>query len=108
MQGVDWRDARTSACNGNRNPIQQDFYDGINADPLEVLFIKVKSSMRQAGWGHVTKARAFPPLTLITAIPRHLCAVARLSTLMLVRSKRATAPMPSYDAALSLPNLQYL
>ena len=58
VQGVDWRDARTSACNGNRNPIQQDFYDGINADPLEVLFIKVKASMRQAGWGHVTKARA--------------------------------------------------
>ena len=54
---MDWRDARTSACNGNRNPIQQDFYDGINADPLEVLFIKVKASMRQAGWGHVTKVR---------------------------------------------------
>ena len=59
---MDWRDTRTSACNGNRNPIQQDFYDGINADPLEVLFIKVKASMRQAGWGHVTKARILQTL----------------------------------------------
>ena len=65
---MDWRDARTSACNGNRNPIQQDFYDGINADPLEVLFIKVKASMRQAGWGHVTKARPQNPCDTVTPI----------------------------------------
>ena len=66
---MDWRDARASACNGNRNPIQQDFYDGINADPLEVLFIKVKASMRQAGWSHVTKARvccSWPPASAST------------------------------------------
>ena len=55
QQGVDWRDPRAAACNGARNPIQQNFYDGINADPLEVLFIKVKGSMRQAGWDHVTQ-----------------------------------------------------
>lgn len=57
QQGVDWRDPRAAACNGARNPIQQNFYDGINADPLEVLFIKVKGSMRRAGWDHVTQVR---------------------------------------------------
>ena len=57
LQGVDWRDPRAAACNGARNPIQQNFYDGINADPLEVLFIKVKGSMLQAGWDHVTQVR---------------------------------------------------
>jgi len=78
---VDWRDARTSACNGNRNPIQQDFYDGINADPLEVLFIKVKASMRQAGWGHVTKARAPPnPVIIDFAILRRQIAACRTGT----------------------------
>ena len=52
---MDWRDVRAAACNGGRNPIQQNFYDGINADPLEVLFIKVKGSMRAAGWEHVAQ-----------------------------------------------------
>ncbi|KAK9817964.1 hypothetical protein WJX72_005006 [[Myrmecia] bisecta] len=55
-QGLDWRDSRASACNANFNPVQQSFYDGINVDPLEVLFIKVKDSMKAAGWGHVAQA----------------------------------------------------
>lgn len=57
QQGVDWRDPRAAACNGARNPVQQNFYDGINVDALEVLFIKVKASMRRAGWDHVAQVR---------------------------------------------------
>lgn len=69
FQGVDWRDPRAGACNGVRNPIQQNFYDGINADPLEVLFIKVKSSMRQAGWEHVTQVRRSTATCAIQNLP---------------------------------------
>jgi hypothetical protein len=53
LQGVDWRDPRAQGCNAGRNPIQESFYDGVNADPLEVLFVKVKASMHQARWQHV-------------------------------------------------------
>lgn len=53
MQGIDWRDKRARGCNAGRNPIQDSFYDGINVDPLEVLFVKVKASMRDAKWSHV-------------------------------------------------------
>ncbi len=37
---------------------------------MQVLFIKVKASMRQAGWGHVTKAR---PLSGPTLHPLFYC-----------------------------------
>ncbi|KAK9808001.1 hypothetical protein WJX73_002333 [Symbiochloris irregularis] len=55
-QGLDWRDSQSNACNGGLNPIQWGFYDGIDVNPLEVLFIKVKKSMHEAGWGHVQQA----------------------------------------------------
>lgn len=56
-QGVDWRDPAVTrhACNGELNPLQPGFNDGINVEPLEVMFIKVKAAMRAAGnWPHVT------------------------------------------------------
>ena len=37
-------------CNAGLNPIPQGFNDGINLDPLEVMFVKVRlhaSSLRQ-------------------------------------------------------------
>ncbi|MCJ1464019.1 hypothetical protein MMC07_002629 [Pseudocyphellaria aurata] len=42
-QGLDWREPQANACNAGLNPIQNLFYDGINVNPLEVLFIKVIS-----------------------------------------------------------------
>lgn len=37
--------------------LQPGFNDGINVEPLEVMFIKVKAAMRAAGnWPHVTTA----------------------------------------------------
>lgn len=56
---MDWGnpELRSRDCNGAFNPLQPDFNDGISVDPLEVMFIKVKSSMRAAGnWPHVTAA----------------------------------------------------
>jgi len=61
-QGVDWRDKRAVGCNAGRNPIQESFYDGVNADPLEVLFVKVKASMRDARWSHVLQVSTRPCL----------------------------------------------
>lgn len=57
LQGIDWRDSRAQGCNAGRNPIQESFYDGVNADPLEVLFVKVKNSMHAARWQHVLQVR---------------------------------------------------
>lgn len=59
MQGVDWQDPLVTrrACNGELNPLQPGFNDGLSVEPLEVMFIKVKASMRAAGnWPHVTAA----------------------------------------------------
>ena len=41
VQGLDWYALKALACNNGQNPIQNSFYDGINVDPLEVMFIKV-------------------------------------------------------------------
>ena len=54
---MDWRDPKAAGCNAGRNPIQESFYDGVNADPLEVMFVKVKASMRDARWPHVMQVR---------------------------------------------------
>ena len=53
---MDWRDPAVTAraCNGELNPLQPGFNDGISVSPMEVMFIKVKASMRAAGnWPHV-------------------------------------------------------
>ncbi|EFN53576.1 hypothetical protein CHLNCDRAFT_136762 [Chlorella variabilis] len=58
-KGVDWRDpaVQDHACNGELNPLQPGFNDGINVEPLEVMFIKVKAAMLAAGnWPHATAA----------------------------------------------------
>lgn len=40
-QGVDWRDKAQWHCNADESPYKESHYDGINVDPLEVLFVKV-------------------------------------------------------------------
>jgi hypothetical protein len=59
VQGVNWRDPALAdeACNGELNPLQPGFNDGVNVEPLEVMFIKVKAAMLAAGnWPHATTA----------------------------------------------------
>ncbi|GAB4813085.1 hypothetical protein N2152v2_000131 [Parachlorella kessleri] len=58
-QGLDWRDPSVAVCNGGANPLQPGFNDGITVDPLEIMFIKVKASMRAASWPHVATAVKF-------------------------------------------------
>lgn len=44
LQGVDWRRLETYAqglCNGAANPLPAGANNGVDVDPLEVLFIKV-------------------------------------------------------------------
>ena len=54
---VDWsqRDIGTS-CNGAMNPLQPGFNDELTVGPLEAMFVKVKSSMAEAGWPQVVDA----------------------------------------------------
>eukprot|EP00195_Chlamydomonas_chlamydogama_P010072 CAMPEP_0202914022 /NCGR_PEP_ID=MMETSP1392-20130828/62019_1 /ASSEMBLY_ACC=CAM_ASM_000868 /TAXON_ID=225041 /ORGANISM="Chlamydomonas chlamydogama, Strain SAG 11-48b" /LENGTH=431 /DNA_ID=CAMNT_0049605511 /DNA_START=282 /DNA_END=1577 /DNA_ORIENTATION=- len=42
-QSVDWRDQANWECNQRFNPMGENYYDGITLDPLEVMFVKVKS-----------------------------------------------------------------
>lgn len=60
LQGVDWRDhaVQRRPCNAGRSAL--DFSganDGVNVDPLEVMFVKVKKRMRS--WPHVATAIKF-------------------------------------------------
>lgn len=49
-QGVNWRDKQQWHCNADESPYKESHYDGINVDPLEVLFVKVRdlSCLKQA------------------------------------------------------------
>jgi len=44
-RGVDFRDKAFQRCNAEYNPAVTDFNDGLNLDPFEVVFIKVKSTI---------------------------------------------------------------
>ncbi|KAF8068311.1 UVR8 [Scenedesmus sp. PABB004] len=44
-QGVDWRDRANWDCNARLTPTSEYSCDGTSLDPLEVLFVKVKSYM---------------------------------------------------------------
>ncbi|KAL4442029.1 hypothetical protein ABPG77_011290 [Micractinium sp. CCAP 211/92] len=58
-KGVDWRRRETYAqglCNGAANPLPAGANNGVDVDPLEVLFIKVKSNMLAAEWPAVRLA----------------------------------------------------
>ena len=80
-QGVDWRDPRAHGCNAGRNPIQESFYDGVNADPLEVLFVKIKAFQLDSNWVSTRLATTYarwaqdqvgPPATHACTQPTHL------------------------------------
>jgi hypothetical protein len=61
---VDWRDQRFHACNGKYSPINtRSAYDGIDIDPLEVMFIKYKDSIDVAGKSD--KAACLPACQLV-------------------------------------------
>ena len=54
-QGMDWSKGSSSmetiealGCNADMNPIQPGFYDGTDVDPMEVMFVKVKSAFLEA------------------------------------------------------------
>ena len=39
---MNWHDQSQWGCNANESPYKESHYDGINVDPLEVLFVKVR------------------------------------------------------------------
>jgi len=54
-QGMDWSKGSSNmetiealGCNADMNPIQPGFYDGTDVDPMEVMFVKVKSAFLEA------------------------------------------------------------
>ncbi|KAL4425923.1 hypothetical protein ABPG75_009939 [Micractinium tetrahymenae] len=79
-QGVDWRDvtARQLRCNGAYDPVAHTGWNaGINVDPLEVMFVKIKGYQRAAGWPHVQTAIKFAEwMRLQPGSPEWLPAVA--------------------------------
>lgn len=63
-QGMDWSRRGQLAtiedigCNADMNPIQPGFYDGTDVDPMEVMFVKVKSAFLEAvpAWPSAVRA----------------------------------------------------
>lgn len=58
-QGINWKEACTdigAGCNAAMNPLPPEFNDGITITPLEVMFVKVKGSMKAAQWPQVEQA----------------------------------------------------
>lgn len=55
-QGVDWRDAKNHKCNQQINPGPQYMYDGTTVNPLETMFVKVKTLHADARWANVQQA----------------------------------------------------
>ena len=87
-QGVDWRDAAVRAlhCNQGRNPLSGDGWnDGVNVDPLEVMFVKVRLSRpaRAHCGGGSTRGHSRPN--------RHCCRPAQVKAPMLAWPHVATA-----------------
>ncbi|KAK9810073.1 hypothetical protein WJX72_004380 [[Myrmecia] bisecta] len=58
-QGIDWRDRRHWKCNQGFSPYAEHHYDGLSMDPLEVVFVKVKSYLLDLKWTGSTKAAKY-------------------------------------------------
>jgi hypothetical protein len=58
-QGVDWRDKRNWRCNAGYSPYAEHHYDGLSVEPLEVVFVKVKSYLLNLQWTGPQKAVKF-------------------------------------------------
>lgn len=62
-QGVDWQNHTNWRCNADESPYKESHYDGINVDPLEVLFVKVRGRADVASWHAGPAACAAPCCT---------------------------------------------
>ncbi|KAK9841148.1 hypothetical protein WJX74_000759 [Apatococcus lobatus] len=58
-QGIDWRDKENWACNERFSPYAEHHYDGLSLDPLEVVFVKVKSYLLDLQWQAPMRAVKF-------------------------------------------------
>ena len=58
-QGVDWRDHANWECNAGFSPYAENHYDGLSIEPLEAVFVKVKSYLLDLQWTGPSKAVKF-------------------------------------------------
>ncbi|KAI3431515.1 hypothetical protein D9Q98_004565 [Chlorella vulgaris] len=58
-QGVDWRLKHNWGCNEGINPYAEYMYDGVNISPFEVMFVKVKEFLLEAGWMTASSAKKY-------------------------------------------------
>ncbi|DBB06321.1 TPA: hypothetical protein ACH3X1_011892 [Trebouxia sp. C0004] len=58
-QGVDWRDKANWKCNAGFSPYAENHYDGLSIEPLEAVFVKVKSYLLDLQWTGPSKAVKF-------------------------------------------------
>ena len=58
-QGVDWRDKSNWRCNAGFSPYAENHYDGLSIEPLEAVFVKVKSFLLDLQWTGPSKAVKF-------------------------------------------------
>ena len=66
-QGLQWGSEAARdhewPCNEGLNPLQPHFNDGIDVNPFEVMFVKVKAAFLEAGWSHAASAATFAEWT---------------------------------------------
>ena len=58
-QGVEWRDKANWKCNAGFSPYAENHYDGLSIEPLEAVFVKVKSYLLDLQWTGPSKAVKF-------------------------------------------------
>mmetsp|Transcript_3206 Transcript_3206/g.9295 ORF Transcript_3206/g.9295 Transcript_3206/m.9295 type:complete len:532 (-) Transcript_3206:1175-2770(-) len=58
-QGVDWQNRTNWRCNADESPYKESHYDGINVDPLEVMFVKVKDPLLELRYTSSIKATTY-------------------------------------------------
>ncbi|CAL5224080.1 g6706 [Coccomyxa viridis] len=58
-QGIDWRNPINWSCNNKENPYADSLYDGVSVSPLEVVFVKYKQYLLDAGWSNAQEAAAY-------------------------------------------------
>ncbi|MEW5312893.1 MAG: hypothetical protein WDW38_004491 [Sanguina aurantia] len=66
-QGVNWRDKKNWDCNQRYSPQGENYYDGITLDPMEVMFVKVKSFTLQNEISFARKAQKYEAWQQATA-----------------------------------------
>lgn len=105
-QGMNWQKnldiVENIGCNADMNPIQPGFYDGTDVDPMEVMFVKVKSAFLEAlpPWPSAVRANRLSIWRMEqgdTIAASHNEIVPRLEALSEQYQRQRVSKLPCFD-----------